>query len=191
MAYANRTLSAAIFCCHTFINYLLISLRMTLNLIATSMEAPWPCGLRHWIWYLEDPGSNPLSYSSLDFVLGSSESNFSTALWKKFVLFTLFVYVFTVSLICDPNSYLFIYLFFYFSCSFARIICCLVVWFYSACIHVWLSVSVCFYDCLSFLQSVYLLNFLFTFCNIHLNIFIFIYFVYFLFIHIYFHTFVR
>ena len=63
--------------------------------------------------------------------------------------------------------YLFIFLF---SCSFARIICCLVVWFYSACIHVWLSVSVCFYDCPSFLQSVYLLNFLFTFCNIHLNI---------------------
>ena len=71
-----------------------------------------------------------------------------------------------------------IYLFFYFSCFFARIICCLVVWFYSACIHVWLSVSVCLYDCLSFLQSVYLWIFLFTFCNIHLNIlYSFVYFV--------------
>ena len=91
--------------------------------------------------------------------------------------------------------YLLFIIFQFFPPFLPRIICCLVVCFYSACIHVWLSFSLCLHCMLSYASSslslclfVYLFFVKsFKFWFIHLIVL----FVYFLFIHIYFHTFVR
>ena len=71
-------------------------------------EAAWPSGLGRWIWNLEVPGSNPPPYCYLDLfsVVPSSTPRPHCANWSAsnplgflivYVLFAIFVYLFTVS----------------------------------------------------------------------------------------------